>query len=239
MLGNWDTSPRIGKQNVPPANAPSKLTGTTAASSAAAGTVCSVCTRRFTTALSPENLALHLKSKACQAKAKPSSQAGHAGPEPSIPLAKPCVEPATARADEFQEPSQVAEEKARKQRERKKAETDRKRKRDEEKRETKRREAETERADLEVSRQANLVALHQAAEQNAELLNEICKLDKECRDAACSKLHHCTNFSTGSHAWVCRRLLRGALSRATRIGHSPRQLLCDKCSEISRACLKK
>jgi hypothetical protein len=159
----------------------------------------------------------------------------------TVRLASSPPQPRRCGADEVQElsESQVAEEKARRKAASKKAGKDRTRKRNDEERETKRLQAETERAELEVLRQANLAALRLAAEHTPELLDELCKLDKECRDAACSKMHHCTKVSGAGGRRSCPRLLRGALSKDTRNGHSPRQLACDKCGEMSRASLKK
>ena len=174
---------------------------------------------------------VHQKSKACQRKqtatGNPSSETNLLSafnPSP-LPLST------TASADEFEEPSQAAEEKAAKKRQRKRAEKGRRAERYRIEKEAKRLMAEVERADLDVNREACLVALREEAEHDhPSLLEAMCQQDKACNNAACILMHHCTRKG-GSD---CKRLVRGYPSNSTKPGHSARQLLCNDCLEISR-----
>ena len=151
---------------------------------------------------------MHQKSKACQRKqtatGNPSSETNLLSafnPSP-LPLST------TASADEFEEPSQAAEEiAANKKRQRKRAERGRRAERYRMAKEAKRLTAEVERADLDVNREACLVALREEAVHDPSLLEAICQQDKACNNAACILMHHCTKTGTG---WECKKLVRGS-----------------------------
>ena len=230
VLGNPSPSPaiRIGNGSMPPAETP-------AVTSPAIGTLCPLCQKQFTSWLSDVNLVAHQKSKPCQRKqtatGNPSSETNLLSafnPSP-LPLST------TASADEFEEPSQAAEEKAAKKRQRKRAERGRRAERYRMAKEAKRLTAEVERADLDVNREACLVALREEAVHDPSLLEAICQQDKACNNAACILMHHCTRKG-GSD---CKRLVRGYPSNSTKPGHSARQLLCSDCLEKTRRDCKK
>ena len=132
MLASPSPAIRIGNDSMSPAE-------TLAVTSPVAGTLCPCCQKQFTAWLSDDNFEAHKKSKACQRKqtANPSLEtnllSAFNAPSP-LPLST------TASADEFEEPSRRAEEKAaNKKRQSKKAARGRKAERERERRWRKRR----------------------------------------------------------------------------------------------------